>query len=33
MIWYFVALVVLIALSGFFSASEMAYSSSNHLRL
>ena len=33
MIWYFVALVVLIALSGFFSASEMAYSSSNHMRL
>lgn len=33
MIWYFVALVVLIALSAFFSASEMAYSSANRLRL
>lgn len=33
MIGYFVALVVLIALSGFFSASEMAYSSANRLRL
>ena len=26
-------LVTLLALSGFFSASEMAYSSSNHMRL
>ena len=26
-VWYFVALVVLIALSAFFSASEMSYSS------
>lgn len=33
MIWYFVALAALIALSAFFSASEMAYSSSNHMRL
>lgn len=33
MIWYFAALVVLIALSAFFSASEMAYSSSNRMRL
>ena len=30
---YFVALVVLIALSAFFSASEMSYSSANRLRL
>ena len=33
MIWYFVALIVLIALSAFCSASEMAYSSANPLRL
>lgn len=33
MIWYFVALIVLIALSAFFSASEMAYSSANRMRL
>ena len=33
MIWYFVALVVLIALSAFFSGAEMAYSSANPLRL
>lgn len=33
MIWYFAALVVLIALSAFFSASEMAYSSANRMRL
>ena len=32
-VWYFVALVVLIALSAFFSASEMSYSSANRLRL
>ena len=32
-VWYFVALVVLIALSAFFSASEMSYSSTNRLRL
>ena len=33
MIWYFIALIVLIALSAFCSASEMAYSSANPLRL
>ena len=33
MIWYFAALVALIALSAFFSASEMAYSSANRMRL
>lgn len=33
MIWYFAALVVLISLSAFFSASEMAYSSANRMRL
>ena len=32
-VWYFAALVVLIALSAFFSASEMSYSSANRLRL
>lgn len=32
-VWYFVALAVLIALSAFFSASEMSYSSANRLRL
>ena len=32
-VWYFVVLVVLIALSAFFSASEMSYSSANRLRL
>ena len=32
-VWYFVALVVLIALSAFFSASEMSYSSANRMRL
>ena len=32
-VWYFVALIVLIALSAFFSASEMSYSSANRLRL
>ena len=31
-VWYFAALVVLIALSAFFSASEMSYSSANGLR-
>ena len=31
--WYFAALIVLIALSAFFSASEMSYSSANRLRL
>ena len=33
MIWYFIALIVLIALSAFCSGSEMAYSSANPLRL
>lgn len=33
MIWYFAALLVLLLLSGFFSASEMAYSSANRMRL
>ena len=33
MIWYFVALIALIALSAFCSASEMAFSSANPLRL
>ena len=33
MIWYFAALIALIALSAFCSASEMAYSSANPLRL
>ncbi len=33
MIWYFVALIVLIALSAFCSGAEMAYSSANPLRL
>ena len=32
-VWYFAALIVLIALSAFFSASEMSYSSANRLRL
>ena len=30
---YFVAIVVLIALSAFFSASEMSFSSANRIRL
>ncbi len=33
MIWYFAALIALIALSAFCSGSEMAYSSANPLRL
>ena len=33
MIWYFAALIARIALSAFCSASEMAYSSANPLRL
>ena len=33
MIWYFAALIALIALSAFCSASEMAFSSANPLRL
>ena len=31
--WHFAGIVILIALSAFFSASEMAYSSANRLRL
>ena len=33
MIWYILAIVVLIALSAFCSSAEMAYSSANRLRL
>lgn len=33
MIWYFIGIAVCIAMSGFFSASEMAYSSANRMRL
>jgi putative hemolysin len=32
-VWYFVAIFACICLSGFFSASEMAYSSANRLRI
>ncbi|MGI5936684.1 MAG: hemolysin family protein [Oscillospiraceae bacterium] len=32
-VWYFVAIFACVCLSGFFSASEMAYSSANRLRI